>query len=94
MNPSPLAWGAIAGYGADGRIGDESGAFRGGSGLECVRYLNIEAYGLFWSGGGLVGELQCGVEVGYLPISLRSALSGGPFRAENGGWLSADVVSP
>jgi hypothetical protein len=28
------------------------------------------------------------------PISLRSALSGGPFRAENGGWLSADVVSP
>jgi hypothetical protein len=27
-------------------------------------------------------------------MSLRSPLVGGPFRAENGGWLSADVVGP
>jgi hypothetical protein len=51
--------------------------------------------GQTWQQRWIVGGAEAvGADWRQVPISLRFALSGGPFRAENGGWLSADVVSP
>jgi hypothetical protein len=42
----------------------------------------------------LILDRRTGMITAVFRVSLWSPLVGGPFRAENGGWLSADVVAP